>query len=350
MSATSRFGAALVASCVAVVAFTLFLAVRSGTDEAKTVSDLVLAAGALVAGGACARAASRQGPDARGWRLLAVAAIVWAAADVVWTVYGITRDHACPFPSVADIGFVGYAIPVALGLLSFPRGSERPVSFFRMALDALGIASCVLFISWAEVLGPVFRSESPDLLSRVTALAYPFADTLIASLVLALGMRRPASARLPWVFLGGGLVTLAVFDSIYVARTVAGSFTSGTPLYTGWLVAFLLIALATIVPTRASAVGRSRLGRVEELLPYVPFGVALAISADKRITFATDPVLFSTGLVCALVFAVRQVLIVIENLTLRDDLEAKVEERTAELRTADERFRALVQTRPTSSP
>ena len=344
MTEKTRFGWAAAGSIGAVVTFAMFLLANSGTPVAKRGSDLVLEAGALMAAGACGRAARRGGADARAWRLLCIGAVVWATGNAIWTAYGITSDYAYPFPSVADIGFIGFAIPVALGLQSFPRENERLVSRLRSGLDALLIASSVLFVSWATVLGPLYRSESAGFLSRVTGLAYPIADITIASLVLALGMRRPSQDRRPWLFLGGGLVTLAVTDSIYVNRTVEGVSTSGTILYVGWLLAFLLIALAALVPVRSTPDrGDTPLGRAQEFIPYLPFLGVLVVAAAVRFSPTDDPFLLGSGLVCLAAFAARQAMIVTENLTLTDELHARVEERTAQLRRADERFRSLVQ-------
>lgn len=75
---------------------------------------------ALLATVACARAARRRGPFSRGWALMGMACLVWTLAMVTYTYYGITRNHDYPFPSLADVGFVGYALPAILGLLAFP--------------------------------------------------------------------------------------------------------------------------------------------------------------------------------------------------------------------------------------
>jgi len=37
----------------------------------------------------------------------------------------LTRDHVYPFPSLADLGFVGYAVSTVAALLLFPRSSLR---------------------------------------------------------------------------------------------------------------------------------------------------------------------------------------------------------------------------------
>jgi len=342
-AAATSFLRALAASGAAVAGVGAFLILYAGTPAAMTVADAALLLAALIAAWACARAARRGGPDSRGWALLAASTLTYAAGSALWGFYGLTRDHTYPFPSVADAGFLGFTVLAAAGLLSFPRESSRLVSRLRTALDALLIAVSVLFVSWALVLGPVSHAAAANLLGQLTSVAYPIADVVVGSLVLALGMRRPQGSRLPWLFVGGGLAVLALTDSTYVYRTVAGTFSSGTVLFTGWVICFLMIAVATLAPVRSAPRGeRSRLSGFQESLPYLPFLAALLVGVSRKIDLST-PFLFWNGVILLVVFFVRQVLIVAENVTLSGDLEAKVERRTAELHTADERFRSLVQ-------
>jgi PAS domain S-box-containing protein len=198
-------------------------------------------------------------------------------------------------------------------------------------LDALAIALAVLFVSWGTVLGSVYQAGGADVLTRVTSLGYPIVDVLIASLVLALGMRRPAGQRLTWAVLGGGLVTLAVTDSIYVSLLNAGQTgLTGTPLAIGWVSAWLLIGLAPWVPRSTGAAEvRREAALVIELLPYVPVFLAILVSAE--VVLGEDRFLQATGAILLVVVAARQVMIVFENVTLTRDLEAKVALRTTEL-------------------
>ena len=158
-------------------------------------------------------------------------------------------------------------------------------------------------------------------------------------------MRRPAGSRLPFLFLGGGLSVLALTDSTYVLRTVQGTFSSGTVLFAGVMICFLMIAVATRAPVRRT-LGSGvdvRLSPFQESLPYIPFLAALLVGIYGRKVDPSTPFLFWNGVLVLVVFFVRQVLIVAENVTLRGGLEAKIEQRTAAVRTAEEWFRSLVQ-------
>jgi len=320
-------------SALVTAAVAIFLGVNSATGLDQDVGNLAQLLSSLVAGLACASAARRGGPDRRGWVLLSVAMLVWTAAATIWFWFGITRDHTYPFPSIADIGFLGYAVPAAAALVAFPRESVLLVSRFRALLDGLVIAMSVLFVSWATALGPVFRSGG-DGLTLVTALGYPVVDVLLTSLVLVLGLRRPPGARLRWALLGGGLVLLTVTDSIFVSLLTAGEPTIGTPLQAGWVGCFLLIALSTLIPARARQSRVRHFSVGQELLPYVPVLAAIVTVASVPEVQPSEPFLFWNGVAVLVVVILHQVMIAYEKVALAASLESRVEARTAELASA----------------
>lgn len=323
----------LLAGVVAVLTGAAFyLGSHSGTASAQTPGDLLILVAVLVAFASCAFATRLRAPNSRAWLFMTLAAGTWALGQSAWTYYGITRDNVYPFPSVADIGYLGFVVPAAVALFSFPRPAAPRATWLRPLLDALVIASAILFISWTTVLGTVFQAGGSSLLSRMVGIGYPIVDVVMASLVLALGMRRLPGERLPWLFLGGGLVVLAITDSIYVRLTFAGvTGTTGSLLALGWMTAFLLIALAPWVPQGLRTGGvRREYTLVLELLPYVPVLGAILVSTLVVID-TRDPFLFFSGAVLLILVIIRQIMIVFENVTLTRELEAKVAARTAEL-------------------
>ncbi|MDP8991907.1 MAG: EAL domain-containing protein [Actinomycetota bacterium] len=343
-----RFGRSLLAAFLAVGLFGAWLLADPGSAWIdRVVSDVSFVVSPLVAGWSCLRAAGRGGPRGRGWRFMAAAAFTWALAGAVWSFYELVLRRFSPFPSPADVGFIGYSVPAAIALFAFPGGSSRLVSRFRAGLDGAAIASAVLFVSWTSVLGPVYRAGGEDLLSRLVGLAYPVADVVMVSLVLGLGMRRQPGARLPWVVLGGGLLTLAVTDSVYVNQAFGPGYEPGTILDLGWTAAFLLVAVATQAPTAmddpAGANGERRLSLLQEAIPYVPFVGALVVSTRQRIDFADDPFLFLNAIAVLVLFGIRQVAILLESISLTNDLERTVERRTSELISQEQWFQSLVQ-------
>ena len=310
---------------------------------AQTVGDLSQLAAVLLAVAGCAEAARRGGPERRAWAVLASALGVWAMAMTLWTWYGSTRDHVYPFPSLADLGFVGYAVPAVAALLLFPRSSLRRASRLRELLDSAVIAGSVLFVSWATVLGPLYQSGGTGL-TRLVGLAYPVVDIAVVSVVLVVGMRVPPEQRRPWLLFGGGLVLLTVTDSVYVSMTLQGQTAlTGTPLALGWVAAMVLIAAASQVrPRRARPATFRHFTVLQELLPTLSLAGAIAVEPPRRLDTG-DVFLVGNAVVLLVLFAAQQVVAVIERVRLANGLEDTIAARTAELSSADARFRSLVE-------
>lgn len=321
-----------VAAGIAAVGLWVVLQANSGTASGQVVGDAAILLAAIAALVSCTLAGKVGKEDARAWKVMAIAVLTWTAAQGLWTFYGLTLDHVYPFPSPADAGFIGYGIPAAIALFLFPRFRSSGVALLRTLLDASVIAAAVLYVSWATVLGPVYKAADREFLAHLTGVAYPIVDVALVSLVLVLTMRSAPKDRFRWLCLGGGLLVLAFTDSTYVKLTSDGvTGVTGTPLAVGWVSAFLLIALAPLAP---AAGGRGRERRIYtlglELLPYAPVLGAVLVTAG-RLKTEPDPFLLVTGLVVLALVTVRQIVIILQNITLTRDLESKVAERTAQL-------------------
>ena len=325
-----------VLTAVVLAALGLYFAANSGSPGALVTGDFTILAASLLAGASCTRAARRGGANARAWTFMAAAAFTWAAGMAVYAFYGLANNHVYPFPSLADALFISYAVPAVAALFAFRRRGGNHVALYRAVMDAAVVAGSVLVVSWYIVLGPAFDAEG-DPLARLTGMGYPVVDLVITSLVLVLAMRRQPGERLPWLCFGGGLLVLAVTDSIYVRLTFDGvSGTTGSPLALGWIIAFLLIALAPLAPYQESA-GPDRTGYTLalELLPYVPLLLAVVLFAGPHLT-ELNPFLLVAGAAVLVFVTVRQVLIILENITLTSGLEDEVAVRTRELEAARE--------------
>jgi signal transduction histidine kinase len=325
-----------VLTAVVLAALGLFFAANSGTPAALVTGDFTILAASLLAGASCTRAARRGGANARAWTFMAAAAFTWAAGMAVYAFYGLANNHVYPFPSLADALFISYAVPAVAALFAFRRRGGNHVALYRAVMDAAVVAGSVLVVSWYVVLGAAFDAEG-DPLARLTGMGYPVVDLVITSLVLVLAMRRQPGERLPWLCFGGGLLVLAVTDSVYVRLTFDGvSGTTGSPLALGWIVAFLLIALAPLAPYQESA-GADRTGYTLalELLPYIPLLLAVVLFAGPHLN-ELNPFLLLVGAAVLVFVVVRQVLIILENINLTTGLENEVAVRTRELEAARE--------------
>jgi two-component system sensor histidine kinase/response regulator len=276
---------------------------------------------------ACARGARRGNTYSRAWFYLTFALLLCSASSAITIVYSLTREGGYPFPTISDYAYLAYVVPSVAALLAMPRPSELRISRWRLVLDALVIALGVWFLSWVSVLEPVISSVGLDDVAGRTMAAFPVVDILICSAVLTLGMRQPPGERLTWWLLGGGLVALAVTDSVYVRLINDGTPNLGThPLIFGWMIAPLLVALATMVvpgsqpPVRKAAPVSFGL----EFIPYLPVIAAvivIAVHGADRNAF-----LVVSGTLLGICLLTRQAMIIRENLSLTRNLTRKVTE------------------------
>ncbi len=307
------------------------LASGMGSPASQLLGDLAILTAALTALTAHTLAALRRRDHVAGRWFVVAGLALWTAGQLIWTVNGITLNHDYPFPSFADVGFIWYALPASIGLTLLLRGQSRRLSIKRTVLDSGVVASATFFIAWSSVLGPLAGTLGRDSFAHITQMAYPIADVFMVTVVIVLTMRAARGRRLPWLCLGIGFWVLAITDLVYVRFTLEGvTGVTGSPLVFGWVTALLLIALSPLVPAsdKVRKDGRAYAAMLE-LLPYLPVFSAVFFSRSRAIGF--EPILVITGLVTISFVIVRQVLIVVENVTLTSELESKVAERTAEL-------------------
>jgi diguanylate cyclase (GGDEF)-like protein/PAS domain S-box-containing protein len=343
-----RWRAAVVVAATAGLVFVYWIHNRIGGEATtKAFTDLTSTIVPLLAAASCMLAARRErGRAARGWALLGASALSWGLGNAVWTFYELGLGRDVPFPSLADVGYLS-AVPFGvIALLSFPSAPNGLASRVRSLLDGLIMGGSFLFISWALVLGPVYRAGADSMQSRIIGLAYPIGDVLTITIVVIVAIRTRDDGRVPLALIAGGLVALTVADTGFAYLTVRDAYTSGTLTDSGWVIGFLLIGLAALRPSRdASApVDAERSSRVSALLPFGPLAAAVVIACVKELTDGKlEPFLFWTSAVVVTLVVARQILTMLQNVNLTRSLEDKVRVRTAELAEREQRFRSLVQ-------
>ncbi len=329
----------LLAVLVAAAFWVLGIVVLSGTPAAQHLSNFGLTAAALLAGcAAWARARRHQGSVARFWRLLGTAALSWSAGQMVWTYYESVRGQGVPFPSLADVGYLGLPPLAAAALLSLPLAAPSLAGRVRTLLDGLMVAASMLLCSWIIVLGPVFRAGADSFGVQLISLAYPIGDVIVITLVLYTWLRarhlhRHLPVSLPLV--GSGLLAFAISDSGFTYLTTIGAYSSGNVIDIGWFAGFVLLLVAALWPEPEEAANSEQdlTGRpLGNLLPYCAVSVALLTSVVELVrTGQTDVVVSWIRTALMVLLVARQVLTLLENQALADHLEHRVEERTAEL-------------------
>jgi diguanylate cyclase (GGDEF)-like protein len=322
--------AAVAVAAVILLVSVLVLAAGVGTPWFQRaygdLIEVVVAAGAAAT--AASAAASRTGRTRLMWLFVAIASASWAAGEAVWSWYELASGIDTPFPSLADIGFLGFPVAACIALLLHPsRGSDLDRG--RRILDATLATTGLALVSWETALGAVASAGGDNPFAFAVSLAYPLSDFLLLVFVV-LTLSRATGSRLQLVLLAAGFAALSVSDSGFAYLTSTGSYDGGA-IDLGWVFGFVLLALAPLardLRTHDDEDADPAL-RGSSFLPYVPVVVAGALSVGKAIT-GHRATTGQTGLVGVIVGLV----LVRQYLTLRENtaLAAELASREAELR------------------
>ena len=298
------------------------------TDFAITlISNGVQLAAATGAALGCALAARRtEGHRRLAWAWLAVGTGSWAAGQAVWSYYEVVLAQEVPFPSLADVGFLGFPVAAAIGLVIWlGTQGDQIAARGRDLMDGAIIAGSLLVLSWVTTLGSVVAEGADSWLPLVLSLAYPVGDLILATLVLLALARGKGAERATLMLLALGLGGLAIADSAYVYLTTLGAYSSADLVSSGWVFGFLLVAAAGsavrpeapvhaprhLAPTPRKVARGSVLRLSLPYLPLVAAGVTLCVSLLRA--ESTPRVELSLGIVLVVLVLTRQFLATLDN-------------------------------------
>lgn len=253
---------------------------RAGEFGSTAITDGAAVLASLGGAWVVLRSARKGTADRAAWLLLGTAMLLWGTGEVLWGYYEVIRGNEVPYPSPADVAYLG-AVPFAIaGLLMFARGSGARFHL-RTLLDGCLVSASLLFIAWALVLGPAWRADDGSLWVHIITVSYPATDLLMAVLALVVVQWGTSGERAALRVVATALLTMAAADTAFTWLTTNGTFTSSNPISMLWPTSYVLIAFAASLRhgTGSSKPRDESLGAV--LTPYVPLLGALAIAAPR---------------------------------------------------------------------
>jgi hypothetical protein len=237
------------------------------------------------------------------WWLLAVGQAVYTAGDFLfyWARY---ISHVNQFPSLADAFYLGRVpfVVLALALVIHRRSGRDRIA----VIDSLILGVAVGLLSWVFLMAP-YTKGSLGLSARLTSLAYPVTDLMMAAMAIRLlvgGGRRARS----FYFLTGGLILLALTDSLYGWLNLHGvTYGAGSVVEAGWLLYYLTVGASALDPTMRSlneplaaprgVSSRARLAVLAIAALVVP--VILAVEAGLKFRAHTLPFAVGSIVLCS---------------------------------------------------
>ena len=155
-----------------------------------------------------------------GWAIMG-----WAFLSNLWgqVAYLALESilHVPPFPSIADVGTLGFYPLMLWGLLSFPRITKTREERLRFWFDASIILIGCGMVLWHFIVGR-WQRRKPPIRSRRFSVAYIVGDIVLLFGIATILLRRPDSAtQVPMYLVTLGLLSICVAD---VAVAYLGGF------------------------------------------------------------------------------------------------------------------------------
>ncbi|BCU06105.1 ATP-binding protein [Allochromatium tepidum] len=186
----------------------------------------------------------------RGWRLITLGAFSYWLGEVAWSVQELLLGID-PFPSVADLAYLGLFPFMFAGILSFARPLESRVErllfWFDLSVIAIGVATLV----WYFPLSAITQARHDSHLEPALTLAYPVGDTVLL-VALAVWLMRPRRARstLPMVWLSGGVFAFLLADLRFAQEVATGVYAVGGSTDVFYHLAALMMMMAAYLEYR----------------------------------------------------------------------------------------------------
>lgn len=176
---------------------------------------------------------------------------MWAIGQAAWTYYAL-RGVDIPYPSLADVGYLA-ALPLfAAGILTWPRASRRRLAQGELVEMALGFFAVALVV--AEFAIAPLLDDGIHGLTGALNLTYPIAEFGLAAVIIVGLLFGGWRDRGRLVLIMGGLLALAVGDTVFVRLDGA----IGRAIEPAWTIPFVALAVAAaLAPGRRQILRRT---------------------------------------------------------------------------------------------
>lgn len=296
-----------------------------GGDRTTTlVVDVVVLFAALGPALTCLWVAAKGAAPRPAWIFMGLGCLSWALGEVVWTYYEATGREV-PFPSLADVGYLGFIPLAATGLLILLPRPTSLVARLRILFDGLLIAASLLFLSWILWLQEIYAASQGTPLENAISLAYPLSDEALATLAFLAASRITPENRRTFLLVGGGLLAFVIADSAFAYLVAIEAYGSGQLTDLGWTLGLLLIGLAGVRAARGAPHAEAELrGTSVAALASInlPIVVALVLAAGVVLRSGElDRFLFWNLLAIGILVVGRQILNQTEDLRTTGEIK-----------------------------
>ncbi len=294
MMALSRPARVLVSIAVVSLAAMVLLYAFPPSDRRLFIllTDLSWGWAAAFAAFACYTSARRvtTSEQRRTWRWIGAGCASFFLGQLAWTAYDVSRGAPPPYPSLADVGFLGIYVCLIVGVLTLVRGQPTRRADPELALDSVLVTFTVGALAYEYLLEPLLTTQV-SISGLVTSIGWSIGAVAVLWMILIELLRRPAFPAATATLVLPGVIALAIGNQVYAVVALRGTYQAGGLLDLTWDAGLLLIAVAAAVAPeygthlqrrRATAPEASNAARVTALVVGLAGMTSLAIVALRR--------------------------------------------------------------------
>jgi len=271
-------------------------------------TDLSWGWAAAFAAFACYSSARRvtTSEQRRTWRWIGAGCASFFVGQLVWTWYDLWRGAPPPYPSLADVGFLGIYVCLMVGVLTLVRGQPLRRADPELVLDSVLVTFTVGALAYDYLLEPLLTTEVSTT-ALVTSIGWSIGAIAVLWMILIALLRRPVFPAATSTLVLPGVVALAIGNQVYAVVALRGSYRAGGWLDLTWDAGLLLIAAAAALApeygthlqrSRATAAeGSNAAARIAALVVGLAGVTGMAIVAVRReVPDADDAVIIGVGM------------------------------------------------------
>ncbi|MEM3627100.1 MAG: hypothetical protein QXZ25_03640 [Candidatus Bathyarchaeia archaeon] len=177
------------------------------------------------------------------WLCFTLGMLLWFLGETGWAMYTFFLGTEIPYPSLADIFWLGGYIPFLIALYFYVKIfasalSKRTVQIVMMATIILSV-----LLAFALII-PIVGAEE-DFVALIMDLAYPLLDlALFSTALLGLLIFRKGALGKSWLLINAGILANVGADIIFSYTTANGTYYNGHPSELLFIWGYILFALA----------------------------------------------------------------------------------------------------------
>lgn len=196
--------------------------------------------------------------------LLGLGGLIWGLGNGVWFIYNVLGD-AAPYPSLADVGFLGMLPFAAVALFSLAQiVGVTPRAYLQLAWLPLLVFAVTGYLAGPEtdVLGAhvgsdwLFSADQSTLANAISGL-YIVLDVLLMTFALMLALRARLAAGgvffLPIVTVVVALISQYVADMFFFHRVADDTYFNGDFSDGLYAISMLMLVMSAYLFGRAYA-------------------------------------------------------------------------------------------------